>query len=219
MSVNENNSTTHRKPAEKPARPRHDRQSDKKSIISSIAILLLAPVLAILLTFFVFQSYQVDGPSMEPTLHNNDRLIVWKFSRTLARISGNHYIPNRGDVIIFDEPGLGNYGSSASSKQLVKRVLALPGERVVVKNGIVKVYNDEHPDGFIPDQTLPYGKETTMPRSEGDTDVRLTDSQIFVCGDNRPNSLDSRMFGPVESDQIVGKLALRILPADKFKLF
>lgn len=191
-----------------------------KNALSSVAILLTAPLIAILLILFVFQSYQVDGPSMEQTLHNNDRLIVWKAARTWSNITGNQYVPNRGDVIIFNEPGLANYTTSpGENKQLIKRVLGLPGERVVVKDGVVTVYNQEHPDGFQPDATLAYGKQVSIPETNGDVDVTLASNELFMCGDNRPNSLDSRYFGPIKTSQIVGKLAVRILPLSKAKLF
>ena len=195
-----------------------EHKADVKNTIVSIVILLMAPIIAILLTAFVFQSYQVDGPSMETTLHDNDRLIVWKAPRTIARITHHQYVPGRGDVIIFDEPGLG-VEDGTGTKQLVKRVIGLPGERVVIKNNEITVYSADHPNGFNPDKTLPYGSEHPFPVTEDDVDVRLTSSQLFVLGDNRTNSLDSRAFGPIETHQVVGKLAVRILPLSKAKIF
>jgi signal peptidase I len=130
---------------------------------STIFILLLAPAIAVLLTLFVFQSYQVDGPSMEATLQNNDRLIVWKLPRTWAKVTGHQYIPKRGDVIILNESGLNSFGSPADSKQLVKRVIGLPGDRVVVKDNVLTIYNAENPRGFQPDATLPYGQNSAIP--------------------------------------------------------
>ena len=205
-------------PAE-PKEPRSKKESDFRSTIASVLILCMAPVIAVLLTLFVFQSYQVDGRSMETTLHDNDRLIVWKAPRTLARITGHQYVPNRGDVIIFSEPGLGNYDNPDGSKQLVKRVIGLPGERVVVKDGSITVYNKDFPDGFKPDATLAYGKEHTIPATAEDIDVTLASDELFVCGDNRPDSLDSRMFGPIKTNQVVGKLVVRILPLSQTKIF
>jgi signal peptidase I len=186
---------------------------------STIFILLLAPAIAVLLTLFVFQSYQVDGPSMEATLQNNDRLIVWKLPRTWAKVTGHQYIPKRGDVIILNESGLNSFGSPADSKQLVKRVIGLPGDRVVVKDNVLTIYNAENPRGFQPDATLPYGQNSAIPPTSNNTDVTLSSSQLFVCGDNRPRSLDSRTFGPIESNQVVGKLVLRILPLGAVKVF
>lgn len=190
-----------------------------RNTLSTIGILLLAPVIAIFLTVYVFQSYQVDGPSMETTLQNNDRLIVWKLSRTWSRITGHQYVPNRGDIIILNESGLSAYNGGQDTKQLIKRVIALPGERVVIKDNLLTVYNRENPKGFQPDATLPYGKETAIPPTSDNLDVTLSDTELFVCGDNRPQSLDSRRFGPIQTDQVVGKLVARILPLNNIEKF
>jgi len=189
------------------------------STLSTVGILLLAPLIAFFLTWYVFQSYQVDGPSMQNTLHNNDRLIVWKLPRTWSRITGHQYVPKRGDIIIFSQAGLANFGDSQDTKQLVKRVIALPGEHVVIKNNVITVYNKAFPDGFQPDNTLPYGKNGAIPPTMNNVDVTLSDSQLFVCGDNRPDSLDSRIFGPIQTNQVVGKLVARIFPLSDIEKF
>lgn len=195
------------------------KQNRLGNTLSTIGVLLLAPLIAILLTMFVFQSYQVDGPSMQETLHNNDRLIVWKLPRTWARITGHQYVPKRGDIIIFSQSNLSQYGDAADSKQLVKRVIGLPGDHVVVKDGAITVYNKEHPNGFQPDATLPYGKDGAIPTTSDNVDVTLKDDQLFVSGDNRSNSLDSRIFGPISTDQVIGKLVVRILPLSQAERF
>lgn len=188
-----------------------------RSVLSTISILLIAPLIAVFLTAFVFQSYQVDGPSMETTLHNNDRLIVWKVAKTWSRITGTPYIPNRGDVVVFTEPALSQYGQEPG-KQLIKRVVGLPGERVVVRNNQITVFNSSYPAGFNPDETLPYGQEIKHDTNiDGEWTVGKND--IFLVGDNRFNSLDSRIFGPVDSGNIVGKLAVRVLPVNQIKRF
>ena len=108
-----------------------------KSVLTTILILIAAPITAILITSFVFQSYEVFGPSMKNTLHEGDRLIVVKAPHTWARLLGHEFIPKRGDVIVFVKRDLFVAGESGN-KQLIKRVIALPGERVVVKDGIVR---------------------------------------------------------------------------------
>lgn len=183
-----------------------------RDVLSIFGVLASALILAFCLITFVFQSYQVDGPSMQTTLENNDHLIVWKVPKTIANITGGHYIPNRGDVIVFNEST-----SGTQDKQLIKRVIAGPGERVTVKDDLVTVYNSASPNGFSPDKTLPYGSVITD--TPGNVDVTLKDGQVFVMGDNRTNSLDSRVFGPIESDQIVGKLVLRVLPLNSTTKF
>lgn len=185
-----------------------------RSVLSTIGLFISAFIIAILLNTFVIQSYQVDGESMEPTLNNNDRLIVNKIPRTLARIDGHQYVPQRGDIIIFNEDGLPGF---MGTKQLIKRVIGLPGERVVVANGKITIYNQQHPNGFNPDTSDGY--HIAAPTTVGAVDITLQSNQLFVCGDNRPNSEDSRYFGPINTDQVVAKLMFRILPLDKAKAF
>jgi signal peptidase I len=206
--------TSTSEPSEKPAT--HD---GWRSALSTIAILLIAPLVAVFLTAFVFQSYQVDGPSMQTTLQNSDRLVVWKLPRTWARLTGHQYAPRRGDIIVFNESNLSTFGQG-ESKQLIKRVIGLPGERVTVENGVLTVFNSDHPNGFRPDAEMAYGKVIgdTQPES-GATSWTLQKGQIFVSGDNRPDSLDSRAFGPVALDDVVGKLIARILPLGSAQRF
>ncbi len=210
-----------RQPDDSQSQPAPDLQPDQpqkegwKNVASTIAVLLTAPLIAVFLTFFVFQSYQVDGQSMETTLNNNDRLIVWKMPRTWARITGHAYIPHRGDIVVFNERGL-----LEGEKQLIKRVIGLPGDRVVVHDGILTVYNSEHPTGYQPDAVMPYGKVIgdTQPETE-QTEWTVDKDKVFVCGDNRLNSRDSRSFGPIAADDIVGKLSIRVLPLNTARHF
>lgn len=201
-----------KQPAHKPSN-----RDGIKSIASTLAILIIAPILAFILTAFVFQSYQVDGQSMETTLQNNDRLIIWKTPKTWAKITRNDYIPNRGDVIVFVKKGLYDFNAD-KEKQLIKRVIALPGERVVVADGKITVYNKANPDGFQPDKTLPYG-ELIPEQTDGNVDLTVPAGEVFVSGDNRANSYDSRYFGPIPAHDIVGKLVLRVLPIGNVKVF
>lgn len=186
------------------------------NVISFVLIFLVAGLLAWFLTVFVFQQYQVDGPSMETTLQNNNRLIVWKTPVTWSKITGHPYIPNRGDIVVFIENNLYSLNET-SSNQLIKRVIGLPGDRVVVKNGVLTIYNKQHPNGFRPDATLPYGK--VIGKTSGNIDLVVPHDQIFVCGDNRGDSLDSRVFGTVPVKNIVGKLILRITPVNEIEKF
>jgi signal peptidase I len=155
---------------------------------------------------------------MQVTLNDKDRLIVWKVPRTWARITHHQYVPNRGDIVIFEQGGLSEFGQE-DKRQLIKRVVGLPGDRVVVSGGTITIYNPDHPEGFQPDKTLPYSKQTTIPYTSGNIDITLNDNEVYVNGDNRPDSLDSRSFGPVQTDQIVGKLVARILPLGDAELF
>lgn len=183
-----------------------------KGVISTIAILIIAPLIALSLTAFVFQSYEVDGPSMETTLQDNDRLIVYKLPKTIAKITNKPYVPKRGEIVIFTRNDSYEFGTN-KPRQLIKRVIALPGEKVQLKDNVITVFNDANPNGFRPDDA-DYGKVITS--TPGTVELfTVPEDSIFVCGDNRPNSLDSRAFGPVPLTDVVGKLSLRVYPFNK----
>lgn len=183
-----------------------------RGFLSTFLLIGGALVFAIFINQFIFQSYEVDGSSMEPSLQHKDRLIIWKLPRTWARITNNDYSPQRGDVIVFHKP-------DGSEEQLIKRVIGLPGDRVVVSDGELTVFNKADPDGFRPDDA-PYGKD--LPETAGNVDVSVGKGEIFVSGDNRiPGaSLDSRSsLGNIDLDLVVGKLVLRIFPFQSFETF
>jgi signal peptidase I len=187
-----------------------------KGILSTVAILIIAPLIALSLTAFVFQSYEVDGPSMETTLQNKDRLIVYKLPKTISKITRKPYVPKRGDIVIFTRNDSLEFGAT-KPRQLIKRVIALPGEKISLKNNIYTVYNKENPKGFNPDKA-DYGKVIVSTPGEI-TEQSIPEGSIFVSGDNRPNSLDSRSFGPIPLDDVIGKLALRVYPFNKGQVF
>ena len=190
-----------------------------RELLSTVGILLTAVAVAFFIISFVFRSYQVDGTSMLNTLQNADKLIIWKVPRSWARLTGHPYIPKRGDIVVFTESNLAQYGQQ-NTKQLIKRVIGLPGDRVVVKNGKYIIYNAAHPKGFDPDETLAYGKGgKAIPYTSGNIDVTLGSDQLFVSGDNRPDSLDSRYFGPINANQVIGKLFLRVFPINHSEVF
>lgn len=184
-----------------------------KSIISTISILILAPILAILITSFLFQSYQVDGPSMQNTLHNSDRLVVLKAGKTWANLTHRTYMPPRGAIVVFESP------EATEDKQLIKRVIGLPGDHIIVKDGEVTVTNQEHPEGYNPDTGAKWSQTANNSTSPGNVDVTVSDGEIFVMGDNRTNSLDSRIFGPIKTSSIAGKLVFRVFPFNKAQGF
>jgi signal peptidase I len=183
--------------------------------IPDILLIISIPIIAIFINVFVMQSYRVDGESMETTLQNGDRLLVNKLSRTWSKITSHPYVPKRGEIIVFNlrSPEL-NFGEN---QQLIKRVIGLPGDRVIIRSSKITIYNTEHPSGFNPDNSGLYN--LTIPKTDGTVDIMLKQTQIFVCGDNRINSEDSRFFGPLEVRDIVGKLSFRIMPLGKAEHF
>ncbi|HVQ43363.1 MAG TPA: signal peptidase I [Candidatus Saccharimonadia bacterium] len=185
------------------------------TVFGAIFSWIIFPIAVVLILHnFVFQAYHVIGTSMVPTLHDADYLIVSKVGYTQAlveRIFGQDkkYIPARGEVVVFRFP-------KDTSRVFVKRVVGLPGDRVVVKNGTVTVYNAAHSDGFNPDATYEAKDTPTLI----DTDETVQPGNIFVMGDNRtPNgSYDSREWGELPSSYIIGNAVLRLLPLDQVKI-
>lgn len=180
-------------------------------LVSMAQLVIGAVVLAAIINSFVFQSYQVFGMSMSDTLHEGDRLIISKVSKSISNITGE-YVPARGDIIVFKSP-------ISPDIQLIKRVIALPGERVTVKAGKITVYNDEFPSGFNPDDSY---SDLLPDEKTGDIETVVSDDEIFVSGDNRVTgaSLDSRNeLGNVPIENIVGELVLRVFPLDQASFF
>ncbi|MDQ0204201.1 signal peptidase I [Pectinatus haikarae] len=157
-----------------------------KDWIISIAI---AVVLALFIRHFIVELYLVDGPSMQPTLVNHERLVVNKFIYRLRE-------PKRGEILIFQYP-------RDTSRDFIKRVIALPGDTIEIKDGHVFVNNELQNEPFILSQTRGDYPLTTIP-----------EGHIFVMGDNRNNSEDSRFtdVGFVPFNLIKGKAVLVFWP-------
>ena len=199
-----------------PTSSKKSKSEGLKGILSTILILVSAPILAWGIVNYVFQSYQVEGPSMQATLQESDRLIIWKLPHTWSRITKKDYQPNRGDIIVFIKRGLYNFDTN-KEKQLIKRVIGIPGDRVLVKEGKITIFNKEHPDGFDPDTVIKY--DHVLPYTLNEVSLTVPAGEVFAVGDNRQNSLDSRIFGTISDDDIVGKLIARILPTNKAQRF
>lgn len=166
---------------------------------------------------YVAQLFRVDGISMETTLQTDDQLLVNKMPKTWASLNRQEYVPKRGDVVVFHKAHSDFFLESNEDEKnvyVVKRVLGLPGERVVIKEGVVTVYNKEHPEGFNPDAGSSWEKTLTIDPYEN-IDVTLGQSEIFASGDNRPESIDSRANGPIDVRDLVGRAEARIMPFSK----
>ena len=170
----------------------------------------------ILINSFIFQSFTVVGGSMENTLHDGDKVIISRIGITWANLTNQKYAPKRGEIIVFKNP---QYTAGMKDQYIIKRVIAFAGEKVIVKNGKVTVYNSDHPNGFNPDENF-----NNEPKSETSHDGEWTvpENEIFVMGDNREgmNSYDSRSgLGSIPMYKIIGPVAFRLWPFTGIRSF
>lgn len=204
---------------------RHPVLKDVLSLASFIACVVVG---TLILNAYVFRSYNVVGTSMENTLHEDDRIIVNRVPVTVAHFMGQEYIPERGQVIVFANgeasgPLTCTVKNDVKDQYIIKRVIAFPGERVVVKDGVLTVYNDEHPEGFSPDNdTRKAANDGPKEYTSGEVDIVVPEGEIFVSGDNREgqHSYDSRNgLGTVPFCRIIGPAVFRLYPFDKLRFF
>jgi signal peptidase I len=152
---------------------------------------------------------------MVPTLHDSDYLIIGKVDKTIASLKRDDYIPGRNQVIVFHYPKQPEF-------DFVKRVIGLPGDRVVIKDGKVRVYNSQNPGGLDPDANHEISGNYTESGPDGTAlEVMVPAGNVFVLGDNRTpgGSSDSREWGLLPSSDVVGNVVMRLYPFDQLKLF
>jgi len=159
----------------------------------SLQIILPALLLALVVHLFLAQATVVFGQSMEPNLSAHQRLIIDKISYRL-------HPPQRYDIVVIDLPEM--------DEMLVKRIIGLPGETVELRGGAILINNKPAPEPFPHDLQF----SDIAPRTLGPL-------EYFVLGDNRNNSNDSRAFGPIQRNYIVGRVWLRYWPLSQLKYF
>ena len=187
------------------------RHQQLKDVLNIIFFIVAVIVGAWLINLTLFRSFDVSGPSMEPTLFTGDRLIVNRLPVTFSAIQHKDYTPHRGHVIVFKNP---LYASDGKDEYIVKRVIGLPGERVVVSSGNVRVYNSDDPAGFNPYNGVNMQKSSVS----GNVDRTVPEGEIFVIGDNHSAdySLDSRNgLGTIPLNDVIGPVAIRVFPFTK----
>ena len=199
-----------------------------RDILSFLSFVGAIAIGTLILNTFVFRSFNVIGISMENTLHDKDRVIVNRIPVSIAHLEGHAYVPKRGQVIVFANGGNTRATNcepieNTSEQYIIKRVIAFPGERVVVENGVLTVFNDEHPEGFSPDdETRKSDTDGPKKYSSGNVNTIVPDGELFVSGDNREgsNSYDSRSgLGTIPFCRVIGPVSLRLLPLNKFRFF
>lgn len=167
--------------------------------ITKVVVISLAIIIPI--RYFLVQPFYVKGASMEPNFEDHQYLII-------NEITYRFNDPQRGDIVVFRYP-------KDPRQYFIKRIIGLPGEKVVVKDGKVYIFNDEYKNGVAINENIYLDTTVTV----GNKDIELGEDEYFVLGDNRSASLDSRSFGAVPKRLIVGKVWLRGWPFQEFKIF
>ncbi|NNF55439.1 MAG: signal peptidase I [Acidimicrobiales bacterium] len=164
-----------------------------RNVLEWIVVLGAAVAVAIILRTFVFQAFYIPSESMETTLFKDDRLLVNKVSYHLHDV-------NRGDIVVFrrpdDQPG--------EIRDLIKRVIGLPGETVEGRGGVIYIDGQQLVEPYLDGN--PFGDFSPIEVPEG---------QYFMMGDNRDESLDSRRFGTIGEDRIIGRAFVLFWPFDR----
>lgn len=162
-------------------------------------VLLVSVAIVLPIRYFIVQPFIVRGASMEPNFENSEYLVIDEVSYYFRG-------PQRGEAIVFRYP-------RDPRQFFIKRVVGLPGEEIKIQEGRVKVYNPSYPDGFtLAEPYLDPPQRATNP----DVSVKLGEGEFFVLGDNRDFSSDSRIWGSLPKNLVVGRVLFRVWPFAKF---
>ncbi len=184
---------------EMPDESRSSKRGFLRELFEIAKILVISLAIVVPIRYFIVQPFIVRGASMEPNFYDGQYLIIDEATYNFRK-------PVRGEVIVFRYP-------RDPGQFFIKRIIGLPGERVQIANGRVMIFNSDHPDGVLLDETyLAPANRRTYP----DEDKALASSEYFLMGDNRDFSSDSRMWGPMDRKFMVGRTLFRAWPLDSF---
>ena len=174
-----------------------------------LKVILIALAIILPVRYFLFQPFIVSGSSMEPNYSNGQYLIIDELSYRMRQ-------PERGEVVVLKFP-------EDRKQYFIKRVIGLPGEQVKIDNGRVTIYNNEHPEGMILNEPYLPNQGLTFPHNSslvgGKKIIVLKADEYFMMGDNRLASSDSRDWGPLKREDMVGRAFVRVLPLNEFTKF
>ncbi|MEY3396493.1 MAG: signal peptidase [Actinomycetota bacterium] len=180
-----------------------------RAFLEWISVIGVALVVAVVIRVFLLQQFYISGPSMETTMFSDNRVLVSKLAYRLGEI-------DRGDVVVFDR-AIAN-GNEIQHDDLIKRVIALGGETVSISKCVVFINGIELAEPYLPkrdtEMTDPADRCSTVDMEA----IILENDEIFLMGDNRPQSFDSRMFGPIKKDLIIGQAFVLLWPLSEFKV-
>lgn len=181
--------------SETPPTPARSSKSSTRNVLEWVAVIVGAVVVALIIKTFVVQAFQIPSPSMEDTLTAGDRVLVNKMGYDADKVS-------RGDVLVFSRPPSLVAGPD-DPKDLIKRVIGLPGDELQTKDGSVYVNGRKLEEPYVASGAISNGLENPIVVPEG---------QFFMMGDNRQDSADSRVFGPIDAETVTGRAFMVMWP-------
>jgi signal peptidase I len=173
----------------------HKERNVRRTVLEWAAVIGGGVLIALTLQAFFVQAFWIPSPSMSPTLEVGDRVLVNKLSYKLHDV-------HRGDVVVFERPPQASNGEDGEIKDLIKRVVAVGGDTLEARDGQVYVNGERIEEPYLEPGT----PTDRLPRQE------IPEGFVFVMGDNRTNSEDSRVFGPIDEESIVGRAFVKVLP-------
>lgn len=180
-----------------------------REFLEWFSVIGVALTVAIVIRVFLLQQFYISGPSMETTMFSDNRVLVNKLAYRIGEI-------DRGDVVVFDR-AIPN-GNEIQHDDLIKRVIALGGETISISKCVVFIDGVELAEPYLPNRDT----ELTVPADRCSTvdmePIKIESDEIFLMGDNRPQSFDSRMFGPIKKDLVIGQAFVLLWPLREWKL-
>jgi len=189
-------------------------------IIEIVKIFILAFLIIVPIRLFLFQPFFVQGNSMHPTYKNGEYLIINEvgYKRTTIGIGEKEFFTvnyfkelERFDVAVFRYP-------KDPDKYFIKRVIGLPEEKVEIQDGKVKIYNSENPNGFMLDEKKYLSEKILTANAVHELPWQLEEDEYFMMGDNRTGSSDSRLWGPLSKDNVIGRAIFRAWPFNRINI-
>lgn len=175
---------------------------NKSNIWEVAKVIIISVLLATIVRTFIIQPFAVRGASMNPNFSQGDYLIIDK-------INYHMFQPKRGDVIVFRAP------NQVSTTYYIKRIIALPGETMRIGNNQITIFNQEYPNGLVLDESF----YQPINGDSSNIEKMLPDDKYFVLGDNRKASSDSRSWGLLDKDNIIGRVLIRAWPVNHLGVF
>ena len=178
-----------------------------KQIIEWIAVIAIALIVAVLVRLFLLQQFYISGPSMETTMFSDDRVLVSKLAYEIGEI-------DRGDIVVFDRATMN--GNQIEHDDLIKRVIGLGGETIEIRDCIVYIDGAKLEESYLPSRDLELTNFSDRCGGVNMDATKIESDEVFLIGDNRPQSFDSRMFGAIKKDLIIGQAFVIIWPPNSW---